>query len=308
MTDIVVAWVAAAQQVAMRAWNWLEVSQERFALPDVTSDRLDPTEHLKPLGELALAGSIAIREGATGSRAAHLAPVLVEFAWRRLRAGDLLYELQCEDPIDTVPMELYASFARAGYRHQRLDSLLVHLTGLRAARVPEVVPDRMLALVNAERLLSLPPRGELSELTTRTWLGGTPEPWATDLLTLYAMTHTVFHLTDWGARPHGLPAHLQAYLHAWLPAWLEVYLEAGHWDVVAEMLIVDLCLAEPGYPAPAWDALARAQQPDGLLPAVPGRVPQDTAKAFRNHYHSTVVAALAGTLAISRRLDGRATR
>ena len=95
---------------------------------------------------------------------------------------------------------------------------------------------------------------------------------------------------------------------SWLPAWLAVYGEAGPWGMVAEMLIVDLCLAEPDYPAPAWAALPRAQPPAGLLPAVPGRVPLDTAKAFRNHYHSTVVAALAGTLAISRRLDGYAVR
>lgn len=96
---------------------------------------------------------------------------------------------------------------------------------------------------------------------------------------------------------------MQAYLHAWLPAWLEVYLEAGQWDLVGELLIVDLCLTEPEYHPNAWDQLARAQQPDGLLPAGPERVPQDTAKAFRNHYHPTVVAAIVGTLAVSRRIS-----
>jgi hypothetical protein len=308
MPDTVISWVTSAQQVAERAWGWLEMTQQRFALPDVAVDQLDASEHLKPLGELALAGSIAIREGATGSRTARTAPALVEFAWQQLRAGDLLYELQRDNPVDTMPMELYAPFVRAGYRHQRLDTLLAHLTGLRAARVPEVVPDRMLGILNTERLLGLPPRGELVELTSRTWLGGQPEPWTPSLLSLYAMTHTVFHLTDWGARPRGLPEHLQAYLHAWLPAWLEVYVEAGHWDVVAEMLIVDLCLTEPDHPVATWDPLARAQQPDGLLPAVPGRVPRDTARAFRNHYHSTVVGAIAGTLAVSRRLDARGAR
>lgn len=308
MDDTVLPWAIAAQQVAARAWGWLEASREHFALPiDVAVDRLDRSRHLKPLGEFALTGSIAVREGATGSQAARIAPALVEFAWQQLRTGDLLYELQRERPADTLPMELYAPFLRAGYRHQRLETLLAHLTSLRAAQVPELVPDRILGLANTERLLGLPARRDLAGLTARTWLGGTPEPWAADLFTLYAMTHTVFHLTDWGARPDGLPAHLQAYLHAWLPAWLEVYLEAGHWDLVAEMLIVDLCLTEPDYPASAWDALARAQRPDGLLPAEPWRVSRDAAMAVRNHYHSTAVAAIAGTLAIARRLDAQIT-
>jgi hypothetical protein len=113
--------------------------------------------------------------------------------------------------------------------------------------VIELLPTRALAVLNATRTLGLPARADPAELTARTWLGGTPEPWTTDFSTLYAMTHTVFHLTDWGAHPDGLPEHLQAYLQAWLPAWLEVYLEAGQWDLISELLIVDLCLTEPAY-------------------------------------------------------------
>jgi hypothetical protein len=67
-----------------------------------------------------------------------------------------------------------------------------------------------------------------------------------------------------------------------------------------------LCLAEPGNHPQAWEALARAQQSDGLLPAGPERVSTDVVKAFRDHYHPTVVAAIAGTLAVSRRIGVQA--
>ena len=30
---------------------------------------------------------------------------------------------------------------------------------------------------------------------------------------------------------------------------------AGHWDLVGELLMVDLCLSEPAYPADAWARL-----------------------------------------------------
>lgn len=304
MTGSATQWGAAAHHVAVRAFDWLDAATEHFALPTGASpDQLDIDKHIKPLSELALAGSIAVREGATGSREARLAPALVEFGWRQLHAGDVLYELQRANPAVTHPMETYAPFVRAGYHHRRLEELLVHLTSLRVAGVIELLPTRALAVHNAARILGLPVRADPAELTVRTWLGGTPEPWATDFSSLYAMTHTVFHLTDWGARPDGLAEHLQVYLHAWLPAWLEVYLEAGQWDLISELLIVDLCLTEPAYHPRAWDCIARAQQPDGLLPAGPGQVPQDTAKAFRNHYHPTLAAAIAGTLAVSRRIS-----
>ncbi len=303
MTDGMVSWVLTARQITVGALDWLEAARDHFALPaDVCTDRLHPNEDIKPLGELLLVACIALREGSIGSRQTQIACALVDFAWAQLRDGEVLYELQREQPIETYPLETYAWFARIGYRHPRLDQLAAHLNQLRAGRVLEVVPNRALAVFNAERQLGLPPRVDPAVLTARTWLGGTPEPWAIDFFTLYCMTHTVFHLTDWGAHPDGLPVHLQRYLHAWLPAWLEVYLEAGEWDLISELLIVGLCLTEPADNPDAWEALARAQQPDGLLPARPERVPTDAAKAFRDHYHSTVVAAIAGILAMSRHI------
>ncbi|MDQ2880010.1 MAG: hypothetical protein M3Y48_01825 [Actinomycetota bacterium] len=170
-------------------------------MEDISTYRNRPNEEIKRLGELALVVSIAIREGATGSREAEIARSLAAFTWAQLRDGDVLEVLQREQPIEAYPTETYAWFARIGYRHPRLETLAAHLSGLRAGRVLEIVPNRRLAVFNAERLVGLPPREDLATLTGRTWLGGTPEPWATDLLTLYAMTHTVFHLTDWGARP-----------------------------------------------------------------------------------------------------------
>lgn len=309
MSDAKPSWVATAHQIAVRALGWLSLSRDRFALPaGVSSNQLRPNEDMKPLGELLLVACIAMREATMGSRETQVARALVEFAWAQVRGGDVLHELQREQPIETYPMETYAWFARAGYRHRQMDELVAHLNHLRAGRVLEVVPNRALAIFNAERQLGLPSRHAPAVLTARTWLGGTPEPWAIDFFTFYSMTHTVFHLTDWGSRPDGLPAHLQGYLHAWLPAWLEVYLEAGEWDLISELLIVNSCLTEPDDYPHAWEALAGAQQPDGLLPARPQRVQTDAAKAFSDHYHATAVTTIAGILAVSRRIGAQASR
>ncbi|MFC4009920.1 DUF6895 family protein [Nonomuraea purpurea] len=42
---------------------------------------------------------------------------------------------------------------------------------------------------------------DMEKVTERTWLGRSPEPWLLDRFHAYALTHTVFHLTNWGLEP-----------------------------------------------------------------------------------------------------------
>ncbi|APU15153.1 DUF6895 family protein [Actinoalloteichus fjordicus] len=292
--------VALGHHVAGAALGWLSAAGPHFRIPRGPVSEIDIGESMKPLCELALAGSLAVRESVTGTREAQIAPELIDFAWSEFDSGRVLLELQRRSSAETYPLETYAPFVRAGRRNAELDELLVHLAGLRFTRVIEQVPNRLLAIAAAQRVIGLPETLDRVELTARTWLGGRSEPWTVDFMTAYAVTHTVFHLTDWGAHPKELPSPLQNYLHRWLPAWVEVYREAEQWDLVGELLMVDLCLEAPSYPVAAWVALAGAQREDGLLPygAVPA--PESMAEAFRNFYHPTVVAAIAGTLLVSR--------
>ncbi|ASO20535.1 hypothetical protein FHR81_004646 [Actinoalloteichus hoggarensis] len=292
--------VALGHRVAGAAFGWLSEACPYFRMPPGPVADIDVGESVKPLCELALAGSLAVRESVTGSREAQIAPELVDFAWREFGCGRVLLELQRRSVAETYPMETYAPFVWAGLRHPELDELSAHLAGLRSTQVIEQLPNRLLAVAAAQRVIGLPETLDRRELTARTWLGGRSEPWTVDFLTAYAVTHTVFHLTDWGARPEELPSPLQNYLHRWLPAWIEVYREAEQWDLVGELLMVDLCLEAPSHPVGAWVALAGAQRADGLLPYGPVPAPRRTSEAFRNFYHPTVVAAIAGTLLVSR--------
>ncbi|MFE9428139.1 DUF6895 family protein [Kitasatospora sp. NPDC006697] len=294
--------VRRAQQVADQALGWLGAMRTAFALPrDVPHWEIDG-EQLKALAELALSAAITRREAVAGPRTAQAADELLDFAWREFDSGDLLYELQRHTPPATHPTEIYSHFVMAGLHHPPLEALAAHLAGLRAARVPEHVPNRRLAVLAARRRMGLPDPPDLADQIALTWLGGTPEPWMLDTYNAYGVTHTVFHLTDWGAAPEGLPAELQEYLHRWLPVWVEVFTETRSWDLLGELLITDVCLSEPDWHPQAWERLAAAQRADGMLPNGLTRAPDDPAAAFRNHHHPTIVAAVAGTLTVSRAL------
>ncbi|MFF8652697.1 DUF6895 family protein [Streptomyces huasconensis] len=299
-----------AHQVSTQALSWLHTHRELGALPpDTTADLGDPDSVYKPLGETTLAASLVLRESAAGSATLGMARELMTFCWRQLGDGDMLYERLLRHSLTTDPLETYAPFARCGFRHEPLERLLTHTSALRSFRGVELMPNRRLAVANAARVVGLDQGGhgyEWETLTRATWLGGTPEPWLIDWMTGYCVTHTVFHLTDWAADPTGLPDDLTAYLSAWLPVWIDIWAEIEQWDLVAELMIVGCCLKEPYCDPADWERLARVQHADGLLPRDGEPVDDDPEQRFRDHQHTAVVAAVAGTLAVSRTLGGAA--
>ncbi|MEV6421073.1 hypothetical protein [Streptomyces sp. NPDC051662] len=299
----------AAHRIASQALTWLHTHREHGALPpDTTAELAEPDSVYKPLGETALAASLVLREGVAGSAELRLARELLDFSWKQLGGGAMLHERLLRYPMMTDPLETYAHFARCGYRHEALDRLLAHTTSLRSARASEVLPNRRLAVANAARIAGFDQGGlatDWAALSRATWLGACPEPWLIDWMTAYYMTHTVFHLTDWGRLPSGLPGDVALYLGRWLPVWIDIWSEIGEWDLMAELLIVSNCLPEPRRDPAEWERLAGIQHEDGLMPRDGHPVSDDPTERFAAHHHTTVVAAVAGTLAVSRSLGAR---
>ncbi|MFD9204371.1 DUF6895 family protein, partial [Streptomyces anthocyanicus] len=127
-----------------------------------------------------------------------------------------------------------------------------------------------------------------------------PEPWTFERAAGYTLTHVVFHLTDWGLTPLGIPPQVADYLHQWLPPWLDTCLEDGQWDLSCELLAVAGSL--PGPPdltmlRDSWAKLARAQDPSGAVPEVgSGREGHPVADDFAGCYHSTLMTLFAAVL------------
>jgi hypothetical protein len=110
---------------------------------------------------------------------------------------------------------------------------------------------------------------EYHSLFEETWLAGVkPCPSEATVDDVYAATHTVFYVTDFGRR---LPAFLGITrtdaIRARLRQCLDLLVESRHWDLVAEVLLSLQCLGagDTVEGEQAWQALHDAQDPTGAF-------------------------------------------
>ncbi|WP_051342293.1 DUF6895 family protein [Pseudonocardia spinosispora] len=285
------------------ALGWLHAHRSRFALDEaVLEPDVDAGWTWKPLGELAQICGCVQHHGDPRSRAHRLAAELLRFAWDQVGGGELLLRFHRSDPFATYPLELYAAFAWSGLRHTGYERFAARVTDNRNWTVLEQLPTRRMGVLNSARHAGLPPRGAPRASLDGTWLGGLPEPWAFEVTAGYALTHTVFHLTDWGRTPTAVPADVADYLVMWLPAWLDSCVQQRQWDLCCELLVVAASLPEPLPPSlteQAWSALAEARDDTtgALVECGPAPVDEPEDQIFRGCYHSTLLLAFASAIA-----------
>jgi hypothetical protein len=238
-----------------------------------------------------------------GSQQAQLARQLLDHAWRHtLDGGRMLVRAQRTEPVSPIPFEVYLPFKELGYSQPEVERAIRLNHRLESCAAFEMPPVRRLGLSAFQRRFGLTPRPPESEVVGSTWLGRTPEPWTVEGHIAYDITHTVFHLTDWGERPDALPSRIAEYLADWLPVWLDDWLDLQRWDLLGELLVVDACLPRPTLDERAWAGFAAAQQPDGAMPALRTMPQGSPDEVFDSVYHPTLVAAFASVLATSRAL------
>ncbi|MBG0857633.1 hypothetical protein I2W78_38750 [Streptomyces spinoverrucosus] len=284
------------EQVAEAALAWVSAHRDQFALgEDALAVDGQVNASWKPLGELAQVCATVTRTTPRTDPLHACARDLLTFAWQQTGHGELFLRLQRLEPFATYPLEVYAALASAGLRHEAYEAATAVVARTRSWQLTEQRPTRRLGVLNAERHSGIPAHDQWSRALGRTWLGGLPEPWTFERATGYALTHVVFHLTDWGRADGGLPPQLASYLTDWLPAWLDTCVEARMWDLSCELLAVAGSMPEPPPGTrDAWPHIAAAQLPTGALPEEDGHDRDD----FAHCYHSTLMAAFAAALTL----------
>ncbi len=293
------------------ALAWADSRRADFALgEDALAADGEVDRSWKPLGELAQVCATVTRLTGPADPLHARARGLLDFAWQETREGELFLRLQRLEPFATYPLEVYAALASAGLRHPAFEQAAAVVARTRGWRLTEQDPTRRLGVLRAEERCGIHRFGQAPPELPQTWLGGLPEPWTFGRDAGYALTHVVFHLSDWGRDACALPPDLVAYLGDWLPPWLDTCLEAGLWDLGGELLAVAAIVARTtgeDVPGSDWGRLLAARGPSGEVPlddrdldgiAVgPG---SDGDRYFLHHYHSTLMAAFAAVLAGAR--------
>lgn len=189
-------------RVGVQALEWLWAHRDGFRLEEDVDPEIGFLERFKPIGELALVCKVLFREGVAGSRQAQLARQLLDHAWRdTLDGGRMLVRGQRIEPFSPVPFEVYLPFKELGHSQPELERATVLNHRLDSWVRSAVSPTRRLGLSAFQRRFGLTARPPEAEPAATTWLAGTPEPWTVEGHTAYDITHTVFHLTDWGRTP-----------------------------------------------------------------------------------------------------------
>ncbi|MFD5840228.1 DUF6895 family protein [Streptomyces chartreusis] len=290
--------------VGVRALEWLWAHRDGFRLEPDVDPEIGFLERFKPVGELALICRVLFREGVAGSRQADLARRLLDHTWRHtLDGGRMLARGQHIEPMSPIPFEVYLPYKELGYSEPEVERATVLYHRLESWSALELDPTRRLGLAAFQRRFGLTPRPPEAALVAPTWLARRPEPWTVSGHIAYDVTHTVFHLTDWGAHPEALPPEIADYLATWLPVWIDDWLDLQRWDLLGELLVVDACLPRPTLDERGWEGFAAAQQPDGAMPAVRSMPEGEPDELFDIVYHPTLVAAFASFLATSRALS-----
>lgn len=290
--------------VGVRALEWLWAHRDGFRLEPDVDPEIGFLERFKPVGELALICRVLFREGVAGSRQADLARRLLDHTWRHtLDGGRMLARGQRIEPMSPIPFEVYLPYKELGYSEPEVERATVLYHRLESWAALELDPTRRLGLAAFQRRFGLTPRPPEAALVAPTWLARRPEPWTVSGHIAYDVTHTVFHLTDWGAHPEALPPEIADYLATWLPVWIDDWLDLKRWDLLGELLVVDACLPRPTLDERGWEGFAAAQQPDGAMPAVRSMPEGEPDELFDIVYHPTLVAAFASFLATSRALS-----
>jgi hypothetical protein len=261
-------------------------------------------EGVQALGELAIAAAHLRRSGSERALG------IDNSQWHRHICSELassrFAELPRKQAAGSFPFLLPYLVMRAdGWRDDYFEETIRLLRARRLPECCEVVPFRAL---DVRYFFARSDRGfngrDLLDLYERTCLARMVDDSFVDEPTAYAITHTLFYLSDFGLSALPLERVEVMRIRDVVESLLVHYWRLEHWDLVGELLICSLLVGAPRVSV-AQDA-ARAfrgvQMPDGAIPgrSTFGRQPDDgTASRFSRCYHPTVVSLLHSSLSLA---------
>jgi len=237
------------------------------------------------------------------------------FLWAEVFSKPALQEYLLESDCDLLAFGFYSSLRLCGFEdleyRARLERLLAQGYPVMVERMPSRELDLVYSLTRAELpLQGLSPQASYS----RSLLAKHPPLYNLTDQDAYAITHTLFFLTDFGQVLNPMFSSEDNAYFAWaLPRLLQYYLHKRDWDLSGELLIAMSGVGLNHLPLfrDAWSVLIAAQGEDGSFagPAADdsdvdthegtgdaasrvGDNQKEHWRLFHDNYHTTLVALL----------------
>jgi hypothetical protein len=206
-------------------------------------------------------------------------------------------------PFATICCSLY----KCKYEIKPLSDILSKLVETRYPILRDLPPSRLMDLCYSLDTMSISNSfPKVASLFKKTLLAKNPPILYLSQLDVYAITHIIFYLSNFGLRKIEETTTSQMHYICWLiDALMGLFLYQKNWDIVAELLMCHQCLNFYSEPlcSIAWNNLMRTQKEDGSLTGATstGLTINDEIKGsnnyeFKENYHTTIVTLAASLL------------
>jgi hypothetical protein len=275
------------------ALDWIRQHRVAFSFRHGRSHR-DELVLLKPFAEFLLVQSVLGRDPAMRAR---LEPDW-RWAWEECGRGEALLSMLQARPDLFELVTIAASLRELDFENPRLRDW-IRLLYESQSRAGELPAWRIAAL--RYHLATLGFGDPPAALDANSWIACRPEPWIISEERLYAFTHHVFYVTDFGRHPERMPDSVREYIDCWLPVWAGVAVQDMNYDLVGELLLVALHLRQSESIATLAPVLCDAQQADGSFPGLPSGASSLNEYSSLNddHFYRSYHPTLVGTLGLA---------
>ena len=292
--------------------RWLNRNLDRFS----PFEQSDLTPKITAFAELAILYE-RLRSIESEAVAMRLGLPRVLRRWRQFllkHCEDRAYaELGRRRPASAFALSLpYLSLRTSGHRSSFHEETLRNARARGVLATAETVPHRVL-----DREYFLWKSGLSSqapawlELYANTALAVIPDDLHIDREMAYAITHTLFYLTDWGRRPPPFDIAETGRVTRILDCLIVHYWRLSHWDLLGELLVnrVSMSVGASRLATAAAIAFLNAWRPEGCIPGegleIKGlnqSLPAERQSImFAECYHSTLVGVIYCVSALERR-------
>jgi hypothetical protein len=289
-----------------KAINWIFSNRNQFLSLEKAEDFND---HIKRMGELVLLCQLykTIMPRTLNLQIEKLLYLVI----RKLNEPDYVEQIVRSSnrfvsslvPFATICCSLY----KCKYEIKPLSDILYKLIEIKYPILRDLPPSRLMDLrysLDAMSISNSLPK--MASLFKKTLLAKNPPILYLSQFDVYAITHIIFYLSNFGLRKIEEMSISQMHYVRWLiDALMGLFLYQKNWDIVAELLMCYQCLNFYSQPlcSIAWNNLMRTQKKDGSFTGAtsPGLTIKDEIKEpinyeFRENYHTTIVTLVASLL------------